>query len=78
MKGFNLSNQYVATIDFDVITAMCIIAQLQLAFRHSRNIGPSREIAESFARWLQKKVIEIAPENATTLEMGWNPDFDIE
>jgi hypothetical protein len=74
---FNASNEHVATVDFDLVTAICVIAQLQLAARHPKNIGPSREVAEVFARSLQQKIIEVAPENAAIMEMGWNPDFDI-
>lgn len=76
MRKFNLSNGYVCTVEFDVLTAMCIISQLQLATRHSANIGPSREIAEKFARILQERVIEVAPENAEILQKGWDPKFD--
>lgn len=78
MKQFDVSNRHVATIDFDVLTAVCVIAQIQLATRNRRNTGPSRDIAEGFARTLQQRVVEVAPENAAILEMGWNPDFDIE
>lgn len=78
MQEFNISNQHVATVDFDLVTAVCVIAQLQLASRHPKNNGPSRELAEVFARTLQQKIAEVAPENAAIMEMGWNPDFDIE
>lgn len=78
MDKFNLSNMHVATVDFDLLTACCVIAQLQLATRAPRNTGPSREVAEGFARELQQRVIEVAPENSAILEMGWNPDFDVE
>lgn len=78
MSTYNLSDKHVATVDFDLITASCIVAQLQLASRHPRNTGPSRQIAELFARELQARIVEVAPENTATLEMGWNPDFDTE
>ena len=77
MKSFNVSNQYVGTIDFDLTIAICVIAQIQLAIRHRANNGKSTAIAISFARQLQEMVVAVAPENATILEMGWNPNFDI-
>jgi hypothetical protein len=64
MKQFNIDNRYVSTVDFDLLTAICVIAQIQLAIRHPKNIGPSRELAEAFARMLQQKVAEVAPESA--------------
>ena len=76
MESFNLGNQHVATVDFDVLLACVLIAQIQLATRHPKNTGLGRQIAEEFARELQKRVIEVAPENAKVLEMGWNPTFD--
>lgn len=76
MDQIDLSKRHVATVNLDMVTAMCIIAQIQLATRHRGNIGPSRDIAEAFARTLQQRVIEVAPENAAVLEMGWNPNYD--
>lgn len=76
MNTVNISNQYVGSIDLDVITAMCIIAQIQLASRHRGNTGESAAIAASFARQLQEMVVAVAPENEQLIEMGWNPDFD--
>ena len=64
-------------LEVDCATAMCIIANIQLATRHRRNIGMSRWIAETFARKLQEKVIGIMPDQAMVFEMGWNPDYDI-
>ena len=76
MDTINLSNRYVGSIDCDVITAMSVIGQLQLASRHPGNTGASRQIAEKFARDLQEMVIRVAPENAELIEMGWNPAND--
>lgn len=76
MDTVNLSNQYIGSIDLDVLTAMSVIAQIQLAARHLKNNGATKEIAEKSARELQAMVIEVAPENSELIEMGWNPDFD--
>jgi hypothetical protein len=78
MQTFNVSNMPIGPIQMDLTVALCIIAQIQLATRHRKNTGPSRVIAERFARELQRMVIEIAPENATVLDMGWNHDLDID
>jgi hypothetical protein len=78
MKTFDVSNKPVGTVDFDLVTAVCVIAQIQLATRHRSNNGPSMEIAVKFARELQEMVILVAPENAAVLEMGWDANFDIE
>lgn len=62
----------------DCLTAMCIIANIQLACRHSENLGPSRERAEKFARKLQEQVAIIKPVMSTLIELGWNPDNDFD
>lgn len=77
MQQFNVSSESLGPIDMDFITAICIIAQIQLATRHPKNTGGSRGIAEKFARTLRDMVIAIAPENALILEMGWDSNFDI-
>lgn len=77
MDTVNLSNQYVGSIDLDIVTAMCIIGQIQLASRHPANTGESAAIAASFARQLQEMVVAVAPKNEQLIEKGWNPDFDI-
>jgi hypothetical protein len=77
MDQINLSNQYVGSIDLDVVTAMSIIAQIQLALRHPGNTGKSAAIAASFARVLQELIVAVAPENERIIEMGWNPDLDV-
>lgn len=67
----------IGIFSIDAATAICIIAQLQLATRHPANNGPSRDVAEKFARQLQQRVIAVCPESETILEMGWNPDCDV-
>ena len=57
--------------------AWCIAAQIQLACRHPANTGPSRQVAEQFARQILK-VIATTPELKRVAEMGWNPQFDVE
>lgn len=63
----------------NVIQAMCIIGNIQLATRHHKNIGESRQIAEQFARELQNKIAPLIDSNhAAIIQMGWDPNFDIE
>lgn len=67
----------IIEMEIDCLVAMCIIGNIQLACRHHLNVGPSRLIAENFARELQKRVAYHWPDKAVVMEMGWNPDFDI-
>jgi ribosomal protein L37E len=64
-------------IEMDCKSAICIIAQIQLASRHPENTGESQKMAESFARQLQEQIVRFFPEHGPILEMGWNADFDI-
>lgn len=64
-------------LEVDPITAMCIIGNIQLATRHTENVGASRKIAEAFARKLQAEVVKYMPDQAALIEMGWNQTFDI-
>lgn len=66
----------IGPISMDVIVASCVIAQIQLATRHPKNTGSSRQIAEAFARELQNIVSRVSPENAELIEKGWNPTYD--
>lgn len=73
----NITNPVdIGLISLDSVTAICIIVQIQLATRHPDNIGPSREVAEKFARQLQERVAAKVPEVAKLMELGWDPDFD--
>ncbi len=62
----------------DCLTAVCIIANIQLATRHKENLGPSRKIAEAFARELGNQVIEINPDFAEMIALGWDPENDFD
>jgi hypothetical protein len=71
---------FEATLPLEIngVEAICIIGAIQLATRHPKFNGPSREIAEKFARDLQAAVVEKFPSAAMTLHMGWDQNFDIE
>lgn len=72
------ANIELGLISINLVTAMCLIAQIQLATRHGSNDGPSRQVAESFARLLQDMINAQTTEFKDILEKGWDPAFDIE
>ncbi len=57
--------------------AWALLGQLQLACRHPRNNGPTRQIAERFARQIQAAVAT-TPALKVIAERGWNPAYDEE
>jgi hypothetical protein len=62
-------------IQLNIGQGMCVVAALQLASRHPNFVGPTRDTAEAFARFLQK-AISRSPVMAQILEAGWHPEFD--
>lgn len=53
-----------------------LIGQLQLAFRHPQNVGPARQLLESFIRDL---IEQLDPEHGdlhTVLMMGFHEAYD--
>lgn len=71
------SEKQIQPIILDILGAMCIVSNIQLASRHPGNIGPSSNIAQSIAKEIQKSILEVAPNLAEVLEKGWNPEFDV-
>ena len=69
--------QTTVQLDMDCLTCICVIGAIQLATRHPKFTGPSRAIAEKYARQLQQCVEEKLPATGAVLQMGWNPEFDI-
>lgn len=65
------------TIEVDLVTALCVIANIQLAGRHPENKGTPKLVGEKFARKLQARVAEVKPGMLTVMEAGWNPALDI-
>jgi hypothetical protein len=72
----NNFNKEIQPIVFDVMTALCVLSQIQLASRHPGNRGDSKKIAIEAAKGLQMAIAKVAPELNDVMEMGWNPDFD--
>lgn len=69
----------VSTIDITLtkFQAWVLMAQLQLALRHSDNVGPTSEIAKSLALMLQTAVTSGSQVLYEVAERGWNPEYDI-
>jgi hypothetical protein len=64
-------------IHLDAMTALCIIAGIQLASRHPGYKGPSSDIAISGIKKLQAILVEVVPEFKDIIEAGWNPELDV-
>lgn len=71
------STELIGPFYFNPVTLLCVIAQIQLAARHPKNDGQSKELAELTARHMQAELIKVVPEIEFIAEAGWNPDFDI-
>lgn len=65
-------------IEVDPLTAVSIIANIQLATRHRENLGPSRQLAESFAKQLGLVVCGLRPDLADAIQAGWDPQYDFD
>ena len=70
-------DKQIQPIVFDVLGALAIISQIQLASRHQLNTGSSKAIAMQIAKELQKSIAEVCPDFNETIERGWNPEFDV-
>ena len=75
-NGFRELQSLKLSLTIDGIIAISLIANIQTATRNPANIGPCREMAEEFARNLQKMVAEKVPSVEPIMTMGWDPDFD--
>lgn len=62
-------------IESDALTMWCVASSIQLACRHPDNTGPTRQMAEAFAREVFNQVAT-TPALKEVAEMGWNPEFD--
>ena len=63
-------------ITITIPMAVTLIAQLQLALRHEKNIGPSADQARYFAAYL---INQLNPPEALSklLNAGWDPNQDV-
>lgn len=75
-NNINVSRMLPA-FQIDLLTAMAIISQIQLASRHKlNNQTKTAKHAQAFARNMQAKIVEIEPRLNDVLQMGWDPEFD--
>lgn len=63
-------------IEVDGTTALCLIGQLQVAFRHPLNNGPSSQIMRKFCDGLIEKVAKGDAEVESWLRRGDDPAYD--
>lgn len=64
-------------IQLTATAAWCLLGQLQLACRHPRNNGASRQVAEDVAHEIQDR-LATTPALRRVAEMGWDPQYDVE
>lgn len=77
IKKMERLNQTV-DLTIDILSVMTLIATVQFATRNPNWNGESKNLAVTVARSLQGVIAEAVPEYSAIMEMGWNPDFDIE
>ena len=61
-------------IKTDVRTAICVVSLIQIACRRPQRQGVSREVAENFARHLERGIAH-TPAIAEILRRGWDPQY---
>jgi hypothetical protein len=62
--------------EFDIQTTIALIGQLQLAFRHPANVGPSRQVIEKLTRDLIAQLDPTKGDIYQFLCMGFDEKFD--
>jgi hypothetical protein len=67
--------QQIIFIEMDVLTAICVLGNIQLATRHPANTGPSVGYAVRWGRELQEKIVEKIPETIRDHGNGLGPQF---
>lgn len=77
-KHFDALQKSMFSYDVDGVTLFAIIGQIQLASRHPANIGPSATLVQNWARDMQKAIAEVFPDLHIIIEMGWNPEMDVD
>lgn len=71
-----LSNEPSIEIQISPLACFCLLAQLQIAFRHPENDGMTRFHAEDVARELQGRVCVPGTALFEVAERGWHVEFD--
>jgi len=68
-----------AVIEFTTTPARAfvLVAQLQLALRHSDNTGEGAKIAIEIAEHLTDAICQHVPGSRTLIEQGWHPGYDV-
>ena len=63
-------------IELSPVDALCILATIQWALRHPKNVGPSSQVAGEFARRLQD-YLSVNDEIKQICEKGWDSKCDV-
>lgn len=74
-----LKNKLVVPVVFelDFPLAVALVGQLQLAFRHPQNVGPTRKMFERFARDLIERLDPAHGDIHRVLLMGFDKANDV-
>lgn len=62
----------------DIKQAWILVNGLQLLCRHPGVSQAMKDIWTHIGRQLQEAIVTLHPEAEELLEMGWNPDFDVD
>jgi hypothetical protein len=73
-----MSNDTTLQINIQIKEAWMIVSAMQLASRHPDLSTNMKTAFEHIARQYQAAITAVHPEVHEVLEMGWNPDYDVE
>jgi hypothetical protein len=62
------------TVEVDLVMALSVVGNLQLASRHPDNESFTAGLARGFARSLATRLVELVPELKEMVEAGWSPE----
>jgi hypothetical protein len=76
--GLNIRmDRLIPPAQLDLLSAIVLISQIQLAGRHPENKKTKTyALAAQLARRLQAAVVDVEPQLEEILQMGWNAEFD--
>jgi hypothetical protein len=59
------------------VDMLCLLGAMQLVLRHPGFKGRSRDVAETFAQELEKRIVEASPGMEGICAAGWDPEQDV-
>jgi len=66
------------TVSLSIMEAWVLVSNLQLAHRHPGTSDAMKEYVQTIAKRFEAAIVEIHPEAEPLIEMGWNPQFDVD